>query len=125
MAGGDPIGCAARKKSKNKTSNYSLSSENGGDMAKNGGGPPVRTTRGGLRVYKIVILGDGGVGKSGKCIWLLRHTHTHKREFMMSLYLNRFVVSSSSSSQSSGGGGGGGSVPSVARVFANMAIIHK
>lgn len=77
MAGGDPIGCAARKKSKNKTSNYSLSSENGGDMAKNGGGPPVRTTRGGLRVYKIVILGDGGVGKSGKCIWLLRHTHTH------------------------------------------------
>lgn len=25
-----------------------------------------QTTRGGLRVYKIVILGDGGVGKSGK-----------------------------------------------------------
>lgn len=23
------------------------------------------TTRGGLRVYKIVVLGDGGVGKSG------------------------------------------------------------
>lgn len=99
MAGGDPIGCAARKKSKNKTSNYSLSSENGGDLAKNGG-PPVRTTRGGLRVYKIVILGDGGVGKSGKCHRRLAHvvvtTHTHKREFMMSLYLNRFVVSSSS-----------------------------
>lgn len=60
---GDSLGCAARKKSKNKTSNYSLSSENG-DNSKNG--PPVRTTRGGLRVYKIVILGDGGVGKSGK-----------------------------------------------------------
>lgn len=60
---GDSMGCAARKKSKNKTtSNYSLSSENG-DNAKNG--PPIRTTRGGLRVYKIVILGDGGVGKSG------------------------------------------------------------
>lgn len=58
------MGCAARKKSKNKTSNYSLSSENG-DMGTNGGAP-VRTTRGGLRVYKIVILGDGGVGKSGK-----------------------------------------------------------
>lgn len=25
-----------------------------------------QTTRGGLRVYKIVVLGDGGVGKSGK-----------------------------------------------------------
>lgn len=62
---GDSLGCAARKKSKNKTSNYSLSSENGnGDNSKNG--PPVRTTRGGLRVYKVVILGDGGVGKSGK-----------------------------------------------------------
>lgn len=24
-----------------------------------------QTTRGGLRVYKIVVLGDGGVGKSG------------------------------------------------------------
>lgn len=24
------------------------------------------TTRGGLRVYKIVVLGEGGVGKSGK-----------------------------------------------------------
>lgn len=23
------------------------------------------TTRGGLRIYKIVVLGDGGVGKSG------------------------------------------------------------
>lgn len=57
------MGCAARKKSKNKTtSNYSLSSENG-DNAKN---EPPRTTRGGLRVYKIVILGDGGVGKSGR-----------------------------------------------------------
>lgn len=56
------MGCAARKKSKNKSSNYSLSSENG-ENSKNG--PPIRTTRGGLRVYKIVILGDGGVGKSG------------------------------------------------------------
>lgn len=27
---------------------------------------PPTTTRGGLRVYKIVVLGDGGVGKSGK-----------------------------------------------------------
>lgn len=27
---------------------------------------PQPTTRGGLRVYKIVVLGEGGVGKSGK-----------------------------------------------------------
>lgn len=63
MAGGDTIrsiGCTARRKSK-KNSDYSLS-ENG-EGSKNG---PQRTTRGGLRVYKIVILGDGGVGKSGK-----------------------------------------------------------
>lgn len=53
------LGCTARRKSK-KNSDYSLS-ENG-EGSKNG---PPRTTRGGLRVYKIVILGDGGVGKSG------------------------------------------------------------
>lgn len=28
------------------------------------------TTRGGLRVYKIVVLGDGGVGKSGIYIYI-------------------------------------------------------
>lgn len=28
-------------------------------------GTSAQTTRGGLRVYKIVVLGDGGVGKSG------------------------------------------------------------
>ena len=28
--------------------------------------PAPSQTRGGLRVYKIVVLGDGGVGKSGK-----------------------------------------------------------
>lgn len=27
------------------------------------------TTRGGLRVYKIVVLGDGGVGKSGNTVY--------------------------------------------------------
>lgn len=30
--------------------------------------PVPSQTRGGLRVYKIVVLGDGGVGKSGKYI---------------------------------------------------------
>lgn len=28
--------------------------------------PVPSQTRGGLRVYKIVVLGDGGVGKSGE-----------------------------------------------------------
>lgn len=31
-------------------------------------GSSAQTTRGGLRVYKIVVLGDGGVGKSGTFI---------------------------------------------------------
>lgn len=53
------MGCTARRKSK-KNSDYSLSENGEGSKS----GPP-RTTRGGLRVYKIVILGDGGVGKSG------------------------------------------------------------
>lgn len=69
---GESLSCAAaRKKSKNKSSNYSLSSENGGGLQPNGNGKeelPVRTTRGGLRVYKVVILGDGGVGKSGELL---------------------------------------------------------
>lgn len=37
----------------------------GGRLPKGAIPVPV-TTRGGLRVYKVVILGDGGVGKSGK-----------------------------------------------------------
>lgn len=31
-----------------------------------GGTGSSQTTRGGVRVYKIVVLGDGGVGKSGE-----------------------------------------------------------
>ena len=72
---GESIGCAARKKSKTKNSDKSQKNDNngggggGGDLTKE---PPItQTTRGGLRVYKIVILGDGGVGKSGErnSIW--------------------------------------------------------
>lgn len=60
MAG---TGCAARKKSKSRSrSDSSSKSDSGADISK----PQPITTRGGLRVYKIVILGDGGVGKSGK-----------------------------------------------------------
>ncbi|XP_037037408.1 GTP-binding protein Rit2 [Bradysia coprophila] len=68
MAGGDTMGCTARRKSK-KNSDYSLS-ENG-EGSKNG---PPRTTRGGLRVYKIVILGDGGVGKSAVTLQFVSHS---------------------------------------------------
>lgn len=75
MAGGDSIGCAARKKSKNKTSDeYSLNGNKGGENTKNNDPPPVRTTRGGLRVYKIVILGDGGVGKSAVTLQFVSHS---------------------------------------------------
>lgn len=56
---GESIGCASRKKSKNKNSDKH---ENNGDQSVQ----QSQTTRAGLRVYKIVILGDGGVGKSGK-----------------------------------------------------------
>lgn len=75
MAGGDSsIGCAARKKSKNKTADeYSLNSDKGGENTKNEP-PPIRTTRGGLRVYKIVILGDGGVGKSAVTLQFVSHS---------------------------------------------------
>lgn len=61
MAG---TGCAARKKSKSRSrsDDSSSKSDSGADISK----PQPITTRGGLRVYKIVILGDGGVGKSGK-----------------------------------------------------------
>lgn len=60
---GESIGCASRKKGKNKKANKN---ENNGDLSKSV--QPSKTTRGGLRVYKIVILGDGGVGKSGKLL---------------------------------------------------------
>lgn len=66
---GESIGCTSRKKCKSKQKDdKSDRNDNNGD------GPRAaftKTTRGGLRVYKIVILGDGGVGKSGKSIvWL-------------------------------------------------------
>lgn len=38
------------------------------DIDRSSGGTGCQTTRGGIRVYKIVVLGDGGVGKSGKLI---------------------------------------------------------
>lgn len=60
---GESIGCASRKKSKNKKDDKAGKTENNGDVSK---ATQSKTTRGGLRVYKIVILGDGGVGKSGR-----------------------------------------------------------
>lgn len=61
---GESIGCASRKKSKNKKDDKAGKNENNSDLSKIA--QPSKTTRGGLRVYKIVILGDGGVGKSGR-----------------------------------------------------------
>lgn len=61
---GDTIGCTARKKSKKKASLKSNKSDSDDCKA------PVlpKATRGGLRVYKIVMLGSGFVGKSGNDI---------------------------------------------------------
>lgn len=64
---GESIGCAPRKKNKNKKEDKNGKNgknENNGDLSETI--DPSKTIRGGLRVYKIVILGDGGVGKSGK-----------------------------------------------------------
>lgn len=61
--GGETMGCAARKKNKNK-SDKNAKNDNGDGHSKVI--QQSKTTRGGLRVYKIVILGDGGVGKSGE-----------------------------------------------------------
>lgn len=72
---GELAGCASRKKS--KTRSDSNSSRSDGDLKLQ---PPPQTTRGGLRVYKIVILGDGGVGKSGKNFDFICKEMIHKRK---------------------------------------------
>lgn len=74
------IGCAALKKSSklklasDKENNSSITNagcpgfgnrKENGHLAMKPPNVPPQNMRGGLRVYKIVILGDGGVGKSG------------------------------------------------------------
>jgi len=75
MAGDMSIGCAALKRSSKLRSCTSAADTDSmrvpSDHRDNGSlikPPPVppQNMRGGLRVYKIVILGDGGVGKSGE-----------------------------------------------------------
>lgn len=81
------IGCAALKKSSkfkltsDKENNATINNvgigstgtgigaagrKENGQLAMKQPNVPPQNMRGGLRVYKIVILGDGGVGKSGK-----------------------------------------------------------
>lgn len=73
------VGCAALKKSSklklssDKENNASFHNsvasgtrKENGHLAMKPPNVPPQNMRGGLRVYKIVILGDGGVGKSGK-----------------------------------------------------------
>ncbi|XP_055303993.1 GTP-binding protein Rit2 [Sitodiplosis mosellana] len=69
---GESIGCAPRKKSKNKKEDKTSKNENNGDLSKIV--QPSKTTRGGLRVYKIVMLGDGGVGKSAVTLQFVSHS---------------------------------------------------
>lgn len=65
---GDTIGCTARKKSRNKAPEKSHKTDNDDPKV-----PELpKATRGGLRVYKIVMLGSGFVGKSG-----MAHTHVY------------------------------------------------
>lgn len=67
MAG--DLSCAAKRKAKERSSEYincridkdAIEKQDATTQKVNR-----KTTRNGLRVFKIVILGDGGVGKSGK-----------------------------------------------------------
>lgn len=63
---GDFSGCTARKKNRAQSIEYNPAKVDtaAGETSKQQTNP--LTTRSGLRVYKIVILGDGGVGKSGR-----------------------------------------------------------
>lgn len=66
MMAGESIGCASRKKSKSKNNDKLGKNENNGDLSK--------TTQ---RRYKIVILGDGGVGKSGNHLILFFYSYNN------------------------------------------------
>lgn len=63
MAG--DLSCAAKRRAKERSSEYlnCRIDKNDQSLLKTLHQP--QQTRNGLRVYKIVILGDGGVGKSG------------------------------------------------------------
>lgn len=100
MAGDMSIGCAALKRStklKSCTSGADTDSMHHmpNDRKENGNNtglmmkPPCapQNMRGGLRVYKIVILGDGGVGKSGKLA-----TAAAPSVFLLSVFLSFSVL---------------------------------
>lgn len=62
------LSCAAKRRAKERSSEYincRIDHTDQSELMKTMLQP--QQTRNGLRVYKIVILGDGGVGKSGKC----------------------------------------------------------
>lgn len=49
------------------------------------------TTRCGVRVYKIVILGDGGVGKSGNIIYIV--IYLEKKNILYYMYITEMIFS--------------------------------
>jgi len=67
--GGDPSGSkdGGKTPKKHKTSDKEKRRRHSAiEGGQGGGGSPPPQTRGGHKVYKVVVLGDGGVGKSGK-----------------------------------------------------------
>lgn len=76
MAG--DLSCAAKRKAKERSSEYiNCRIDKAIDEKQDAVQMTTtrKTTRNGLRVFKIVILGDGGVGKSGK-------NHMHAPTYM-------------------------------------------
>lgn len=70
---GDFSGCTARKKNRAQSIEYNpVKTDGSGENSKQPTNP--LTTRSGLRVYKIVILGDGGVGKSAVTLQFVSHS---------------------------------------------------
>ena len=57
---GSAKGTPARKRKTSEKNKGRKNSTEGGGLTSS------QTTRGGLRIYKVVVLGDGGVGKSGE-----------------------------------------------------------
>lgn len=66
MAGEACVSGHKRKGKLSRQESNKSNKDNDIEVDRPGNGGDCVQTRGGVRVYKIVVLGDGGVGKSGK-----------------------------------------------------------